>query len=130
MCGAVRRFQQDDAHIFCMVSQIKDEVAGALDMIATVYKFFGMNFALKLSTRPESALGDIEIWDKAEALMTEALNEFKAKTGQAWSLNPGDGAFYGPKIDVQVQQCSRSPCKGFEWTACMQHFFRACLVGV
>ncbi|KAL1508523.1 hypothetical protein AB1Y20_004623 [Prymnesium parvum] len=98
----VRRFQQDDAHIFCTVAQIKEEVAGVLDMIATVYSFFGMKFALKLSTRPENALGDVEVWDRAESLMTEALNEFKAKTGQGWTLNPGDGAFYGPKIDVQV----------------------------
>ena len=71
-------------------------------MIQTVYKYFGMSFVLKLSTRPESALGDIEVWDKAEAFMTEALNEFKAKTNIGWTLNPGDGAFYGPKIDVQV----------------------------
>jgi threonyl-tRNA synthetase len=98
----VRRFQQDDAHIFCTVAQIKDEVANVLDMIQTVYGYFGMSFSLKLSTRPESALGDIAVWEKAEALMTEALNEFKEKTGQPWSLNPGDGAFYGPKIDVQV----------------------------
>jgi len=77
-------------------------VANVLDMIAEVYEYFGMNFALKLSTRPENALGDIEVWDKAEALMTEALNEYKAKTGHTWTLNPGDGAFYGPKIDVQV----------------------------
>ena len=98
----VRRFQQDDAHIFCMVSQIKSEVAGVLDMISTVYDFFGMTFALKLSTRPENYLGEVETWDKAEAYMTEALNDFKAKTGHSWSLNPGDGAFYGPKIDVQV----------------------------
>jgi len=105
----VRRFQQDDAHIFCMVSQIKQEVAGVLDMISTVYDYFGMTFALKLSTRPESALGDREIWDKAEALMTEALNEFKEKTGHAWTLNPGDGAFYGPKIDVQVFDALKRP---------------------
>jgi len=98
----VRRFQQDDAHIYCTVNQIKSEVANVLDMIAEVYEYFGMNFALQLSTRPESALGDIEIWDKAEALMTEALNEYKAKTGHGWTLNPGDGAFYGPKIDVKV----------------------------
>merc|ERR1719408_847933 len=95
----VRRFQQDDAHIFCTVGQIKEEVAGVLDMIATVYKYFGMTFALKLSTRPESALGDPATWEKAEMYMQEALDEFKAKTGQPWSLNPGDGAFYGPKID-------------------------------
>jgi len=98
----VRRFQQDDAHIFCMVSQIKEEVANVLDMIATVYNCFGMDFSLKLSTKPESALGDAAIWDKAEALMEEALDEFKGKTGRQWSLNPGDGAFYGPKIDIQV----------------------------
>ena len=105
----VRRFQQDDGHIFCMVSQIKEEVAGVLDFIATVYRYFGMTFALKLSTRPENALGEIEVWDKAEAYMTEALNEFKEKTGHPWSLNPGDGAFYGPKIDVQVFDALKRP---------------------
>ena len=57
----VRRFQQDDAHIFCMVSQIKAEVAGVLDMIATVYGFLGMDFALKLSTRPENFLGEVQV---------------------------------------------------------------------
>merc|ERR1719331_2349685 len=62
----------------------------------------GMGFALKLSTRPENYLGEIEVWDKAEMLMTEALNEYSSASGHAWSLNPGDGAFYGPKIDVQV----------------------------
>ena len=105
----VRRFQQDDAHIFCMVSQIKSEVANVLDMIATVYKFFGMTFRLKLSTKPENALGDAETWDKAEAYMTEALDEFKEATGHPWSLNPGDGAFYGPKIDVQVFDALKRP---------------------
>merc|ERR1719217_1741957 len=105
----VRRFQQDDAHIFCMVSQIKKEVANVLDFIATVYKYFGMTFALKLSTKPENALGDAETWDKAEAYMTEALNEFQEKTGHSWSLNPGDGAFYGPKIDVQVFDALKRP---------------------
>jgi len=105
----VRRFQQDDAHIFCMVSQIKAEVAGVLDMIATVYGFLGMSFALKLSTRPENYLGEIEVWDKAEALMTEALNEYSSVSGHAWSLNPGDGAFYGPKIDVQVFDALKRP---------------------
>jgi threonyl-tRNA synthetase len=105
----VRRFQQDDAHIFCMVSQIKAEVAGVLDMIAEVYSFMGMDFALKLSTRPENYLGEIEVWDKAEALMTEALNEYSSASGHAWSLNPGDGAFYGPKIDVQVFDALKRP---------------------
>lgn len=105
----VRRFQQDDAHIFCMVSQIKAEVAGVLDMIATVYGFLGMDFALKLSTRPENFLGEVQVWDKAEALMTEALNEYSGTSGHAWSLNPGDGAFYGPKIDVQVFDALKRP---------------------
>ena len=98
----VRRFQQDDGHIFCTVAQIKQEVANVLDMIRTVYGFLEMTFMLKLSTRPENFLGDINVWDRAEMLMTEALNEYSAATGTPWSLNPGDGAFYGPKIDVQV----------------------------
>jgi threonyl-tRNA synthetase len=98
----VRRFQQDDGHIFCMLSQIKAEVANVLDFIATVYSYFGMDFVLKLSTRPDNALGDKATWDTAEAYMAEALDEFKEKTGRAWTLNEGDGAFYGPKIDVQV----------------------------
>merc|ERR1740138_1898073 len=98
----VRRFQQDDGHIFCTVAQIKQEVANVLDMIQTVYGFLDMTFMLKLSTRPENFLGDINVWDRAEMLMTEALNEYSAATGTPWSLNPGDGAFYGPKIDVQV----------------------------
>ena len=105
----VRRFQQDDGHIFCMMSQIKAEVANVLDFIATVYSYFGMDFALKLSTRPDNALGEKATWDKAEAYMAEALNEFKEKTGRDWSLNEGDGAFYGPKIDVQVFDALKRP---------------------
>ncbi|KAJ8425596.1 hypothetical protein Cgig2_008574 [Carnegiea gigantea] len=83
----VRRFQQ-----------VKDEVRGALDFINYVYGIFGFTFDLKLSTRPEKYLGDIETWEKAEAALTEALNEF----GQPWQINEGDGAFYGPKIDISV----------------------------
>jgi len=98
----VRRFQQDDAHIFCTVAQIKQEVANVLDMIQTVYVWLGMSFNLKLSTRPENFLGEVKVWDQAEALMTEALNEYSVASGHKWTLNPGDGAFYGPKIDVQV----------------------------
>ena len=115
----VRRFQQDDGHIFCTVAQIKEEVASVLDFIATVYKYFGMTFALKLSTRPENALGDLEVWNKAEAYMTDALNEFKQKTGHRWSLNPGDGAFYGPKIDVQVFDALNRP---FQCATCQLDF--------
>lgn len=94
----VRRFQQDDAHIFCREGQVKDEVRAALDFINYVYDRFGFTFELKLSTRPEKFLGEIETWDKAEAALTEALDEF----GKPWQLNEGDGAFYGPKIDISV----------------------------
>ncbi|XP_074568032.1 threonine--tRNA ligase, mitochondrial 1 [Curcuma longa] len=94
----VRRFQQDDAHIFCRESQIKEEVKNVLDFISYTYGVFGFTFELELSTRPEKYLGEIEVWDKAEAALTEALNEF----GRPWQINEGDGAFYGPKIDIGV----------------------------
>ncbi|KAH9709073.1 threonine--tRNA ligase 1 [Citrus sinensis] len=94
----VRRFQQDDAHIFCRESQIKDEVRGVLEFIDYAYRIFGFTYELKLSTRPEKYLGDLATWEKAEAALTEALNEF----GKPWQINEGDGAFYGPKIDISV----------------------------
>ncbi|RVW50220.1 Threonine--tRNA ligase, mitochondrial 1 [Vitis vinifera] len=94
----VRRFQQDDAHIFCRESQIKDEVMGVLDFINYAYNIFGFTYELKLSTRPEKYLGDLETWEKAEAALTEALNQ----SGKPWEINEGDGAFYGPKIDISV----------------------------
>ncbi|KAI7998332.1 hypothetical protein LOK49_LG10G00439 [Camellia lanceoleosa] len=94
----VRRFQQDDAHIFCREAQIKDEVKNALEFISYTYEIFGFTFDLKLSTRPDKYLGDLETWEKAEAHLTEALNEFK----KPWEINEGDGAFYGPKIDISV----------------------------
>ncbi|KAJ1844269.1 threonyl-tRNA synthetase, partial [Coemansia sp. RSA 2708] len=105
----VRRFQQDDAHIFCMQSQVKSEIMGALNLLKEVYGVFGFTFKLKLSTRPENYIGEIGVWDRAEQQLQEALNEF----GAAWELNPGDGAFYGPKIDITIcdalgrdQQCA------------------------
>ncbi|EOD21606.1 threonine-tRNA ligase, partial [Emiliania huxleyi CCMP1516] len=105
----VRRFQQDDAHIFCMVSQIKQEIANVLDMISTIYGWLGMDFALNLSTKPESALGDAAVWETAEGMIAEALDEYQAKSGRGWSLNPGDGAFYGPKIDIHVYDALKRP---------------------
>lgn len=96
----VRRFQQDDAHIFCTVEQIKAEVLGALDFMKCVYDVFGMSYKLELSTRPAKALGERELWDMAEGQLAEALNEF-AGEGK-WRINAGDGAFYGPKIDIKV----------------------------
>lgn len=95
----VRRFQQDDAHIFCAIEQIEDEIKGCLDFLRTVYSIFGFSFKLNLSTRPEKFLGDIEVWNQAEKQLENSLNEF----GEKWELNPGDGAFYGPKIDIQIK---------------------------
>lgn len=141
----VRRFQQDDAHIFCRMDQIKQvglprncflrlmdnneygcfllqEVAGVLDFINHVYGIFGFEFELDLATRPKKALGDLEVsvilriclikclltkllsfwnlqlWNKAEFMMKDALDNF----GKPWNILPGDGAFYGPKIDIKV----------------------------
>ena len=88
----VRRFQQDDAHIFCAISQIGEEITGALDFLRHVYSVFGFTFQLCLS-RPENFLGEISVWDHAEKQLAQSLNEF----GQPWHENPGDGAFYGPK---------------------------------
>ncbi|NXD83473.1 SYTC2 ligase, partial [Halcyon senegalensis] len=95
----VRRFQQDDAHIFCMVEQIEEEIKGCLDFLKSVYSVFGFTFQLHLSTRPENYLGELEIWDHAEKQLQSSLNNF----GEQWHLNPGDGAFYGPKIDIKIK---------------------------
>ncbi|KAM9546481.1 threonine--tRNA ligase 1, cytoplasmic isoform 2-T2 [Salvelinus alpinus] len=95
----VRRFQQDDAHIFCTMDQIEEEIKGCLDFLRTVYDCFGFSFKLNLSTRPEKFLGEPAVWDRAEKQLENSLNEF----GEKWVLNPGDGAFYGPKIDIQIK---------------------------
>jgi len=94
----VRRFQQDDAHLFVRPDQIKQEVVAALEFLNYVYAIFGFNASFALSTRPKKALGSKEIWDNAESQLKEALNE----SGKEWTLNPGDGAFYGPKIDIRL----------------------------
>uniref|UniRef100_A0A671NAC1 threonine--tRNA ligase n=1 Tax=Sinocyclocheilus anshuiensis TaxID=1608454 RepID=A0A671NAC1_9TELE len=95
----VRRFQQDDAHIFCTMDQIESEMKGCLDFLRCVYDVFGFSFQLHLSTRPEKFLGDIAVWNQAEKQLENSLNEF----GEPWKLNPGDGAFYGPKIDIKIK---------------------------
>lgn len=100
----VRRFQQDDAHIFCREDQIGDEIANMFDFLNCVYGLFGFNFKLKLSTRPDKFMGKRETWDAAEAKLKTALEEF---VPGAWELNEGDGAFYGPKIDVTISDCLR-----------------------
>nr|XP_054113166.1 threonine--tRNA ligase 2, cytoplasmic isoform X1 [Callithrix jacchus] len=155
----VRRFQQDDAHIFCTVEQIEEEIKGCLQFLQSVYSTFGFSFQLNLSTRPENFLGEIEMWNEAEktcaevkekqkrsgkacrlGLLTPTLksgrgNEIKAfllscveapptrrmglgtvtrrqklqlqnslmEFGEPWKMNPGDGAFYGPKIDIKIK---------------------------
>ena len=100
----VRRFCQDDAHIFCMSSQIEQEMAGCFDFLQRVYGLFGFAFKLELSTRPEKFLGDIETWNAAEARLAAALDKF---VPGKWELNPGDGAFYGPKIDITISDAMR-----------------------
>ncbi|MCA9675280.1 MAG: threonine--tRNA ligase [Kofleriaceae bacterium] len=94
----VRQFQQDDAHIYLMESQITDEVKRLAAMIAKVYAAFGLEFTAKFATRPEQKIGDDALWDRAEAALRAALEE----TGLPYELKPGDGAFYGPKIDFDV----------------------------
>lgn len=149
----VRRFQQDDAHIFCRMDQVRDEIDGAIRFLKDTYDVLGFKFHLKLSTRPENALGSKETWDMAEDALRTAMNEFCgipakvplpggdqtfvfdgsivshkqmkrvveaiAKKGaeavggyagptfEPWELNEGDGAFYGPKIDIVVEDALR-----------------------
>lgn len=95
----VRRFQQDDAHIFAREDQIREEVSAALNFVFDIYELFGFEFSLALSTRPKKALGSEELWNRAEAQLRQALDE----TGKKWTVNKGDGAFYGPKIDIRLQ---------------------------
>ncbi len=98
----VRGFTQDDAHIFCAEDAIQEEVAQFNALLFEVYKDFGFDEVLiKLSTRPEQRVGSDEIWDKAEAALELALN----KQGLDWELLPGEGAFYGPKIEFSLKDC-------------------------
>ncbi|CAL9735774.1 hypothetical protein MOSE0_I04104 [Monosporozyma servazzii] len=94
----VRRFQQDDAHIFCTEDQIGDEIENIFNFLQYVYGVFGFEFKMELSTRPEKFVGEIETWNGAEAKLQAALE----KWGGNWELNEGDGAFYGPKIDITI----------------------------
>ncbi|ORX45488.1 threonyl-tRNA synthetase [Hesseltinella vesiculosa] len=103
----VRRFQVDDAHIFCRVDQIDEEMNNCFEFLSHVYGIFGFDFHLKLSTRPEDFIGDIAVWNSAEEKLEAALNRYAEKMGFVWELNPGDGAFYGPKIDIQITDALR-----------------------
>ncbi|XP_074044821.1 threonine--tRNA ligase, mitochondrial isoform X2 [Macrotis lagotis] len=101
----LRRFKQDDAHIFCAPDQLESEIQGCLDFLRSVYTVLGFSFHMVLSTRPTSFLGESYLWDQAEQILQQALNEF----GEPWELNPGDGAFYGPKIDIHIQDALGRP---------------------
>ena len=98
----VRNFTQDDAHIFCTEEQIQAEVSTFIDLVFEVYKTFGFDeIIIKLSTRPEKRVGSENIWDKSEEALTKALDNKSLK----WELQPGEGAFYGPKIEFSLKDC-------------------------
>ncbi|NLA84626.1 MAG: threonine--tRNA ligase, partial [Clostridiales bacterium] len=95
----VRCFTQDDAHIFMLPEQIKDEIIKVIDLVDYIYSLFGFKYRVELSTRPEDAMGSVEDWDRATAALREALEEI----GLDYKVNEGDGAFYGPKIDFHLE---------------------------
>ena len=95
----VRTFTQDDSHHYCMPDQVKDEIIRIIELTDLMYKKFGFDFHVELSTMPEKAMGTKEQWEEAETILEEALKDKKVK----YKLNPGDGAFYGPKIDFHVK---------------------------
>lgn len=105
MSGAVhglmraRGFTQDDAHVFCREDQVVDEVCAILDLADSIMKEFGFEYMAEISTRPEKSIGTDEMWEKAESFLREAIE----RRGIPYKINPGDGAFYGPKIDIKVK---------------------------
>jgi len=102
----VRCFTQDDAHIFCLPTQIEEEIINLIHLINKVYSLFGFTYTVELSTRPEDSMGSDEVWEMAEGALKKALE----KEGIEYALNEGDGAFYGPKIDFHIKDCL-----GREW---------------
>jgi len=102
----VRRFQQDDTHVFCMPSQIEQEIDAIFDFLNRIYGLFGFEFKLELSTRPEKYLGEKATWDEAERQLRSTLERFLPGK---WELNEGDGAFYGPKIDITILDALKRP---------------------
>ena len=95
----VRTFTQDDAHIFMLPEQIKDEVVGVLKLIDDIYKMFGFTYHIELSTKPENSMGTEEEWETAENALSEAIQSI----GAPYVINEGDGAFYGPKLDFHLE---------------------------
>ena len=104
----VRMFRQDDAHNFITEDQIGSEIKDVIEIAKGLYEVFGLDFELTLSTRPDDFMGDIELWNKAEANLKEVLDELCGK--DQYRINEGDGAFYGPKIDIKMKDCL-----GREW---------------
>ena len=104
----VRMFRQDDAHNFITEDQIGAEIKDIIDIAKQLYGIFGLDFELTLSTRPDDYMGDIELWNKAEANLKSVLDELCGKDN--YRINEGDGAFYGPKIDIKMKDCL-----GREW---------------
>lgn len=104
----VRMFRQDDAHNFITEEQIGSEIKDIIEIAKYLYGIFGLEFELTLSTRPDDFMGDIELWNKAEANLKEVLDELCGEGN--YRINEGDGAFYGPKIDIQMKDCL-----GREW---------------
>ena len=102
----VRCFTQDDAHIFMLPSQIEDEIKNVMKLVDQVYTTFGLKYTVELSTMPESHIGEVSEWEMAETALSNALKHM----GLDFKINPGDGAFYGPKIDIHVTDCI-----GREW---------------
>lgn len=103
----VRRFQQDDAHIFCARDQVQSEITGCLEFLDYVYGILGFQYELLLSTRPEHFLGKVQDWDEAE----DALRNAITGSGHTFKLNEGDGAFYGPKIDIILYDALGRKCQ-------------------
>ena len=95
----VRAFTQDDAHIFCRRDQLEDEIKGIMRLFDEVYSVFGLSYKIVLSTRPDDYIGEKEFWDEAEAILARACEH----SGHEYSINPGDGAFYGPKLDFKLK---------------------------
>ena len=95
----VRAFLQDDAHVYCTEKQLKDEIKNVIILTDKIYKKFGFEYHVELSTKPEKAMGDPKLWEKAEKALAEAMKELK----KDYTLNPGDGAFYGPKLDFHLK---------------------------
>ncbi len=97
----VRAFTQDDAHIFCLPSQIEEELSGVIELVEVLYSAFDFDYNVELSTKPDNAMGDDALWERA----TEALENAIVKNGLDYVINEGDGAFYGPKIDFNLEDC-------------------------